>query len=175
MIMELVSGGNLFDRIKGMYNFTEAEAASIVKQLCLALNYMHNLNIMHRDIKPENLLCEQNDNGDIVIKLTDFGFATHFNEDSKHTLSLGSPLYMAPELCNGTKYDSKVDVWSVGVIVYVLLAGTWPFCGQKKDEIYRKINQDPVDYSKLLIASDSVKDFIAACMQKDPESRPTID
>lgn len=99
IIMELITGGNLFDMVKQIAKFSEMKAANIIKQLVLALNYMHGLGIMHRDLKPENLLCEKNEEDDsIVIKLTDFGFATHFNEEEKESLSLGSPLYMAPEL-----------------------------------------------------------------------------
>ena len=81
IIMELISGGNLFDMIRSMRECNEDRAMSIIKQLCLALNYMHGLNIMHRDLKPENLLCEQSEAGEITIKLTDFGFATYFNPD----------------------------------------------------------------------------------------------
>ena len=78
IVMELITGGNLFDMIKKERSFTESRAANIIKQLVLALCYMHGLNIMHRDLKPENLLTEKEEDGNIVIKLTDFGFATHF-------------------------------------------------------------------------------------------------
>jgi len=93
---------------------------------------MHSQNIMHRDLKPENILCEENaddpDNNNIWIKLTDFGFATKYDPDHpKQTLSLGSPLYMAPELVQEIAYDNKVDVWSVGVITYILMSGSPPF------------------------------------------------
>lgn len=137
IIMELVSGGNLFDMIKQERQFSEEKAASVIKQLCLALNYMHGLNIMHRDLKPENLLCEKNDDGQVMVKLTDFGFATYFDPDKPQTLSLGSPLYMAPELCNETQYDNKVDVWATGIITFALLTGTAPFSGRNKQEIYK--------------------------------------
>ena len=136
IIMELITGGNLFDMVKQEKKFTEAKAANVIKQLMLALNYMHGLNIMHRDLKPENIMCEKTENGEVIIKLTDFGFATYYNRDQPHTLSLGSPLYMAPELCNEVEYDNKVDVWATGVITYVLLSGTAPFTGQTKEKIY---------------------------------------
>ena len=135
---------------------------------------MHNLGIMHRDLKPENLLCEQNDEGKFMIKLTDFGFATHFSETRKHNLSLGSPLYMSPELCREQSYDNKVDVWAVGVIVYVLLTGKPPFSGRSKEEIYRKICRNEPDQNKLANASDQAKTIIEACLKKNPAERPTM-
>ena len=83
---------------------------------------------MHRDLKPETLMCEH-EGDDLVVKLTDFGFATHFKPGQTETLQLGSPAYMAPELCQPQPYTSKVDVWAVGVITYLLLVGKPPFGG----------------------------------------------
>lgn len=173
--MELVSGGNLFDQIIKQNTFEEGQAASVINQLCLALNYMHKQNIMHRDLKPENLLCEKSDDGKIVIKLTDFGFATYFDPDKPQTLSLGSPLYMAPELCQERRYDKKVDVWSTGVITFALLTGQAPFPGQNKTEIYNAVINTEPDYSKVGAASQEAQDFIRACLQKDASARPSFE
>ena len=123
-------GGNLLEKIQKMKTFNEVQAANVIKQLLLALNFMHQKNIMHRDLKPENILCEDYadaEEGEINIKLTDFGFATKYDPDKNETLSLGSPLYMAPELCEQVAYDNKVDVWAVGVITFILLTGYPPF------------------------------------------------
>ena len=91
---------------------------------------MHKKNIMHRDLKPENLLVQDSsDSKSINIKLTDFGFATSFKKGENLDLSLGSPLYMAPELVLEEEYDNRVDVWSTGVIAYILLSGMPPFVG----------------------------------------------
>lgn len=95
--------------------------------------------ISHRDLKPENLLCEDGDENTITVKLTDFGFACFFTPGEKKDLSLGSPLYMAPELCSEDEYDKRVDVWSTGVITYVLLSGQPPFLGNSKEEIYKAV------------------------------------
>lgn len=93
---------------------------------------------MHRDLKPENILCEKtadDDETEIHVKLTDFGFATKYDPNGKkQTLSLGSPLYMAPELCKEIAYDNKVDVWSVGVITYILMTGRPPFFDKNKNQ-----------------------------------------
>mmetsp|Transcript_37404 Transcript_37404/g.50772 ORF Transcript_37404/g.50772 Transcript_37404/m.50772 type:complete len:99 (-) Transcript_37404:1108-1404(-) len=94
--MELMSGGNLLDRLMKLKRFTEIDVCNIVYQVLLALNYMHGKNITHRDLKPENLLCEEG--SEHKIKLTDFGFACQFDPEKKLDLSLGSPLYMSPEL-----------------------------------------------------------------------------
>ena len=127
---------------------------------------------MHRDLKPENLLCEKSDDGQVIIKLTDFGFATHYNEDKPNTLSLGSPLYMAPELCRSKPYDCKVDVWAVGVITYVLLSGQTPFSGTTKKEIYTQVIKHEVDMSRVR-GSANAKLFIQTCLKKAAAERPT--
>ena len=173
IIMELVSGGNLFDMIKSERQFSQDKAAAVIKQLCLALNYMHGLNIMHRDLKPENLLCEKTESGQVMIKLTDFGFATYFNPDQPQTLSLGSPLYMAPELCKESQYDNKVDVWATGVITFALLTGTAPFSGRTKPEIYNKVCNAEPDYKRLKSYPEAIE-FISACLKKNAADRPSM-
>ena len=140
VIMELMPGGNLLEKVIEMKTITEPVAADIIKQVLLSLNYMHSQGITHRDLKPENLLCEPSDgNQEINVKLTDFGFACFYQKDQKLELSLGSPLYMAPELCAEEEYDQRVDVWSTGVIAYILLSGMPPFVGQSKEKIYASI------------------------------------
>lgn len=95
---------------------------------------MHKKQIIHRDIKPENILMESSDPSNLNIKITDFGFAK-FYDPSKGGLedTLGSPLYMAPEIIKKVPYDEKVDVWSIGVIAYIILTGRPPFLGKIKD------------------------------------------
>ena len=154
IIMELISGGNLFDKVRSLRAFSEDNAAAIVLQLFKAINYMHGQQIMHRDLKPENIMCEESESGELVVKLTDFGFATYYDPDQPQTLSLGSPLYMAPELCNESEYNHKVDVWALGVITYVLLTGTAPFMGRTKDEIYNQINHQEPKWERLANTSD---------------------
>jgi serine/threonine protein kinase len=114
----------------------------------LALNYMHKQGIAHRDLKPENLLCLSNEASDFRLKLTDFGFATLLNPDKKPDLSLGSPLYMAPELVREEEYDERVDVWALGCIAFILLSGKPPYFGRSKEEIYSKIANRSVVYDE---------------------------
>ena len=123
VVMEYLKGGNLLDKIISLSKFSENQAAMIINQIMLAVNYMHKQNMSHRDLKHENLMCLSEDSEDLNVKLTDFGFATFFDPKHKMNLSLGSPLYMAPELVMEAEYDQKVDVWSLGCIVYILLSG----------------------------------------------------
>ena len=133
IVSELMSGGHLMEKLLNKQDtcFAEHTTAKIIYQMLLALNFMHTKNIMHRDLKPENILCEAAadvNEDEFVIKLTDFGFAVKYDPNGvKESLSLGSPLYMAPELCDERHYDNKVDVWAVGVIAFILLTGTPPF------------------------------------------------
>ena len=92
---------------------------------------------MHRDIKPENILFEKANHKDSLIKITDFGFARFLDPaEGGLTETLGSPLYMAPEIVKKVKYDTKVDIWSLGVLTYIMLSGRPPFNGKSKDEIF---------------------------------------
>lgn len=149
IVMELMTGGNLIEKLRAnQMHFTEVQVASVVNQMLLALNFMHSKNIMHRDIKPENIMCEDCEdlpNEKIYIKLTDFGFAVKYDPNKKEQLSVGTPLYMAPELCERKPYDNKVDVWAVGVIAYYLLVGQTPFMNRhqrRPDKIQEGIFHD---------------------------------
>src|SRR5580692_11349514 len=106
IVSELISGGELYERIVSLKHFQEKDAAYIVFQLLLAINYMHSKNISHRDIKPENILLESEDQSNLNIRITDFGFACFFNPlEGGVSEVLGSPLYMAPEIIREEKYD----------------------------------------------------------------------
>lgn len=133
IITELLSGGELFDRISEVKNFSEAKAGYIIKQVLLALNYMHQQKITHRDLKPENILLESSNLKKLEVKIADFGFSCIFDPKQGLDLVLGSPLYMAPEIIMGQTYNEKVDIWSTGVITYMLLSGRNPFPGSNKD------------------------------------------
>lgn len=98
IVMELMPGGDLLHRVVEMNAISEREAAKVIKQTLFALNFMHEKKITHRDMKIENILCHSKENLNIT-KVTDFGFACHFDPNRKMKLTLGSPLYMAPELC----------------------------------------------------------------------------
>ena len=143
---------------------------------------MHEKNIMHRDLKLENILCEAPINGsdDIIVKLTDFGFATQYNEsDKKRKPALGSPHYMAPELVRETFYDQRVDVWAVGIIAFILLLGKRPFNGiggYSATAVYRDILETEPDYDSLLINySPQAIHFVKMALIKNYKCRPNAD
>ena len=132
---------------------------------------MHKNNIVHRDIKPENILIDSME--DLSVKLTDFGFATYFDDDELLDEILGSPIYMPPEIVMRHKYDSKVDVWSAGVVTYILLCGRPPFTGLTKEEVYAAIQfqELPLHSQEWFKVSDEAKDFLMQTLNKDPFER----
>ncbi len=150
LILELCNGGDLFDYIINKKNqkIEEEEAIDILEQILKSLIYLHEeIGIIHRDIKPENFLIK-NVNGKNIIKLIDFGFSDFISKDNGiFTEQLGTPQYAAPEIYEGKSYDCKVDLWSVGVVLYNMINGTQPFSGVKNksdsvknDVLYKKIN-----------------------------------
>lgn len=173
IVSELLEGGELFDRILEVSKFDEMKAAFIIKQVLLAINYMHQKNITHRDLKPENILLEHQDKDRLEIKISDFGFSCFFDPKDGLDLVLGSPLYMAPEIIKGQKYNEKVDIWSIGVITYMLLSGRNPFPGKNKNEVKYLIVSKEVDLTKPYFknVSTQAKDFIMKCLNKNIEER----
>lgn len=158
-----------------MKSFNEQKAAYVINQILLALNYIHSNNIMHRDLKPENILLENSDPKVLNIKLSDFGFATYYSKNAGESLQCGSPLYMAPEIINNEDYTEKVDIWSTGVITFILLSGKAPFNGKRKEEILRSIETKGLSFSDPLWQkiSTKAKDFISSCLKRDASERPS--
>ena len=125
LVLELVEGGDLFNKIKKGGIFTEKKVSDILKQILSAVVYLHKNNIVHRDLKPENMLYDIESNS---LKIIDFGTAIEKKPNKKLAALVGTPYYLAPEVVKG-EYDEKCDVWSCGVIMYLLLCGMPPFIG----------------------------------------------
>lgn len=139
VVSELAQGGELFDRLSQVNRFTEGQAADIIHQIMLGLNYMHLQQVVHRDVKPQNILLVSPDKSTFDIKIADLGFAQKFERDMGLELVVGTPFYMAPEMLNRQKYTEKVDVWGIGVITYQLLSGVLPFEGVDFEKTKRAI------------------------------------
>jgi len=173
LVMELVNGKELFDKIVERGQYSEADASHIVRQIVSAVEYLHSQGIAHRDLKPENLLSADID-GVERIKIADFGFSKNFGEEKLMT-SCGSPGYVAPEVLTSESYDKSVDLWSVGVIIYILLCGFPPFYADNAPALFKKIMDVKYDFedSSWAEVSEAAKNLIRHLLVKDPNQRYT--
>jgi len=171
LVMELVTGGELFDKIveKGQYN--EKEASLIVGKICAAVEYLHKSNVAHRDLKPENLLLKGTEDTDVM--LSDFGLSRIVGVESMMETACGTPYYVAPEVLSATGYDVEVDLWSVGVITYLLLCGFPPFYGESLPEVFEQIMKAEFDFPDPYWkdVSKEAKDFISKLLVTDAKKR----
>eukprot|EP01041_Mallomonas_annulata_P001467 gene1467-2818_t len=140
IVTELVGGGELFDRIVSKSHYTEKEARDLIKIFLETMQYMHGAGVVHRDLKPENLLLTS-DEDDSSIKIADFGFAKKVTDLVRNEVACGTPGYVAPEILRGDAYGAEVDIWSMGVICYVLLAGYPPFYDEDQKKLFKKIKE----------------------------------
>jgi calcium-dependent protein kinase len=137
--MEICSGGELFDRIIETGHFTEVQAAIVMQQILRGIFYMHEIKLTHRDLKPENFLFQTKDPIEkCTLKIIDFGLSCKFSEGSVLTTKAGTPYYVAPQVLAG-KYDQSADLWSCGVIMFVLLCGYPPFYGETDADVLTKV------------------------------------
>ena len=177
IITEYCHEGELFNEIIKVGKFDEGQAAFIIIQILKAITYCHKMNIIHRDIKPENIMITNREkNGCLQVKLIDFGTAKIFEKGHQENKYVGSSYYMAPEIIK-RKYDEKCDLWSIGVIMYILLTGRPPFDGNDDDEILENVKKgvfDKQSYPYPLLSSHS-KDLINKLLQYDPKKRISAD
>ncbi|KAJ1550577.1 hypothetical protein HK096_006161, partial [Nowakowskiella sp. JEL0078] len=170
IVMEYVSGGELFDYIVARGCLKEKEARRIFRMILSAIAYCHKNSIIHRDLKPENLLL----NSKKEIKIIDFGFGNTFYRDRTLDTFCGSPFYAAPEMIKGIPYiGPEVDVWSLGVILYALLAGRLPFDTNSIPELYALISSGY--YAVPATFSPEATNIISRMLTVDPLSRATLD
>ncbi|KAI1888049.1 hypothetical protein AGOR_G00181050 [Albula goreensis] len=176
LIMQLVSGGELFDRIveKGFY--TEKDASTLIRQVLDAVNYLHKMGIVHRDLKPENLLYF-NPQDESKIMISDFGLSKMEGTGDVMSTACGTPGYVAPEVLAQKPYSKAVDCWSIGVIAYILLCGYPPFYDENDSKLFEQILKADYEFDAPYWddISDSAKDFISSLMEKDPAKRYTCD
>mmetsp|Transcript_10832 Transcript_10832/g.32067 ORF Transcript_10832/g.32067 Transcript_10832/m.32067 type:complete len:478 (-) Transcript_10832:534-1967(-) len=172
LVTEIMSGGELFDRIVAKSFYNEKEARDVCLILFDTLRYCHFRNVAHRDLKPENLLLLSKDN-DSEIKIADFGFAKRVDSANCLTTQCGTPGYVAPEILEGVPYGTKSDMWSLGVIMYILLGGYPPFIDHNQRELFRKIRKGQYEFHKEYWGpvSKEAKDLISSLLTIDPRKR----
>lgn len=168
LIMELSQGKELFDLIVKRRRLDECEAATFLYQILSAVSYLHSINICHRDLKPENLLL----NGNEGLKLVDFGLSNIIPKNQFLNTACGSPCYAAPEMLEGNKYDTGVDIWSCGIILYAMVCGYLPFEDKNNDVLYKKIKEGK--FALPSFVSESCKDLIRKILVTNPMKRYKI-
>lgn len=172
--MEYCDGGDLSSFIKKKHKLPESVCRRFLQQLALALRYLRDHNVCHMDLKPQNLLLMRKPQP--VLKVGDFGFAQYLsNSEHKFTIR-GSPLYMAPEMLLKHKYDARVDLWSVGVIMYECLFGKAPYSSSSFQELAEKIKDSrTIEVPKAAYVSTTCKDLLMALLKHNPADRITYE
>mmetsp|Transcript_14326 Transcript_14326/g.29695 ORF Transcript_14326/g.29695 Transcript_14326/m.29695 type:complete len:504 (+) Transcript_14326:83-1594(+) len=178
LVMELCTGGELFDRIIEAGHFLESQAAAIMQQIIRAIYYMHENHVCHRDLKPENFLFSKKEAIDkSLLKIIDFGLSCKFDEKQENlSTKAGTPYYVAPQVLAG-KYNHLADTWSCGVIMYVLLCGYPPFFGETDAEVLGKVRLgnftfNAADWKNV---SDEAKTLIRSLLKMNPKDRYTAE
>ena len=180
IITRYMEGGALFDKIVKCGRFSEADARRILLQVLRGIGYLHANGICHRDIKPENLLCSgEEENFEVLIG--DFGFSKFYREEIMSTL-VGSSYYAAPEVLQQKgKYSMSCDIWSFGIVAFILLTGFHPFNDPgphpNPDHIPTNVCSEAFEYdrSKMVNLTPSAQNFLTKLLQRDPANRPTAE
>lgn len=174
LVLELATGRDLFDRVLSKKHYTEYDARELFTHLVKVVEYMHSVNVVHRDLKPENVLLF-NAKSDSDIKLCDFGFSTICEDGATLTDRLGTPNYVAPEIILKHPYGKQVDVWALGIILFILLSGAYPFQEDDIKHMFKKIatvdyDFDPNHWEDI---SPEPIDLIKHILVADPRARYT--
>ncbi|XP_078150476.1 calcium-dependent protein kinase 24-like isoform X3 [Carex rostrata] len=171
LVMELCSGGELFDRIIQKGHYSERAAAQLIKTIVGVVEACHSLGVMHRDLKPENFLFASTAE-DTPLKATDFGLSIFYKPGTKFSDLVGSPYYVAPEVLLKC-YGPESDIWSAGVILYILLCGVPPFWEETEAGIFKEILKGKLDFQSdpWPKISESAKDLVCKMLQRDPTTR----
>lgn len=182
LIMEYISGGELYNSISKMISFSEKKAAYIMNQILSAVTYLHSNNIIHRDLKPENILVDEpkirknQKEDEINIKIIDFGTCNFIEKNKNLTLKVGSPYYIAPEVLKKS-YNEKCDIWSCGIILYILLVGYPPFIGETVEDLLSNVSKGiySIEGSNWEKISKSAKDLVKKMLEYNPKYRISVE
>ena len=173
IVSELFEGGDLYNKMSKEGFFDEKKAAIITKQILVSLAYCHEKNLTHRDLKPQNVMMEDTS---LNLKLIDFGFAKYYKPAALCDEQLGTPIFMAPEIINGKKYDAKVDIWSLGIMVLMMLTGKIPYKANSLESLYKEIAQSAFDdkfFSQFKYISQPGISFMVSALKLNPLERFT--
>ncbi|XP_063173053.1 death-associated protein kinase 2-like isoform X2 [Candoia aspera] len=175
LILELIQGGELFDFIAEKEVLSEDEAIEFLQQILLGLAYMHSRHVAHFDLKPENVMLLQKDVPNPRIKIIDFGLAQKLEEGAPYKSLCGTPQYIAPEVINYEALSTATDMWSIGVITYILLSGMSPFQGETDEETLSNVVSGNYEFEEKYFGqtSEMARDFIQKLLVKEPRDRMT--
>ncbi|XP_036610434.1 death-associated protein kinase 2-like [Trichosurus vulpecula] len=175
LVLELIQGGEFFDFVAEKESLSEPEASDFLLQLLDGLVYMHSLNICHFDLKPENIMLQQKDVIKPKIKIIGFGMAQKIEKNMYLNSRCGLPEYVAPEVIKLEPLTVVADMWSVGVITYILLSGISPFQGETENDVANNIIKGTIEYEDTCFSSTSAiaKDFIGQLLVINPKERMT--
>lgn len=176
LVLELVSGGELFDFLAQKESLSEEEATQFIKQILDGVQYLHSKRISHFDLKPENIMLLDRNVSLPRIKLIDFGLAHKIEPGVDFKNIFGTPEFVAPEIVNYEQLGLEADMWSIGVITYILLSGASPFLGDTKQETLGNISAMNYDFDEELFSNTSelAKSFIRQLLEKDTRKRMTV-
>ncbi|NXG01432.1 MYLK2 kinase, partial [Sakesphorus luctuosus] len=176
LFMEFVEGGELFERIiDDDYHLTEVDCMVFVRQICEGIRFMHHMHVLHLDLKPENILCVAATGH--MVKIIDFGLARRYNPNEKLKVNFGTPEFLSPEVVNYEQVSYSTDMWSMGVITYMLLSGLSPFLGDDDTETLNNVLAANwyFDEETFESVSDEAKDFVSNLIIKDKSARMSAD
>jgi len=174
LVMEYLDGGELFERVADDdFNLTESDCCLFMRQICRGVQYLHDHNIVHLDLKPENVVCTQRD--DANVKIIDFGTAQELEPDRQIKSMVGTPEFVAPEVVSYDYISTGTDMWSLGVICYILLSGYSPFMGDTDTETYSNISSVSYDFDleEFDCISEAAQNFISGLLRKNLAGRMT--
>eukprot|EP01114_Cavostelium_apophysatum_P024052 TRINITY_DN9285_c1_g1_i1.p1 TRINITY_DN9285_c1_g1~~TRINITY_DN9285_c1_g1_i1.p1 ORF type:complete len:401 (+),score=116.65 TRINITY_DN9285_c1_g1_i1:189-1391(+) len=176
LVLELMRGGEVLEQLRKRKYYSEKEACHLMKKILSAVAFLHSCGVVHRDLKPENLLFTS-DGEDAEIKIADFGFARYIGDGCISNEECGSLAYIAPEIVNSLDYGKAVDMWSLGVILYIMLCGFPPFYDDDMDKMVAQIKLAKYDFSGPWWSkvSDEAKDLVSNLLQVDPNKRLTAE
>ena len=171
IIMEYASKGTLVQNMVYGNPMPLKRVREIFTQICSVINYLHKKGIVHRDLKAENILLDRNNN----VKLIDFGFSKKMSGQNELLQTrCGSPCYASPEIILASGYNEKTDIWSIGVILYLLTVGTFPFFDYNIQRLFSKILNTPLEFPSNIDIPQKLKDLISKMLDKNSDSRPSI-